>query len=174
MIDVLSVPNPTHLFKLGSLENLDSNKKIVEIVVPNWPVKLMTDGCATNVCASRNISQQLGLLSPSVRCSSHTADGTIKRISTSKTRNVSQITEFLPTFCTVMRFFLAKQRKSSIIKWRAASVECERSPPDDLFLYSYSILVNCLLTSCASHVFYLWRYDISRLEMREKVIFYVS
>ena len=105
MIDVLSVPNPTHLFKLGSLENLDSNKKIVEIVVPNWPVKLMTDGCATNVCASRNISQQLGLLSPSVRCSSHTAAGTIKRISTSKIRNVSQITEFLPTFCTVMRFF---------------------------------------------------------------------
>ena len=105
MIDDLYILNPPHFFKLGSFVNLNPNKKIVEIVVPDWPVQLMADGCATNVCASRNISEQLGLLSPSIKCTSHTADRTVKRISTSKARNVPQITGFLPAFCIVMRHF---------------------------------------------------------------------
>ena len=51
MVDDLSVPNPPHFFKLGSLENLDPNKKIAEIVVTDWPINLMADSCATNICA---------------------------------------------------------------------------------------------------------------------------
>ena len=51
MVDDLSVPNPPHFFKLGSLEKLDPSKKIAEIVVPDWPINLMADGCATNICA---------------------------------------------------------------------------------------------------------------------------
>ena len=35
MIDDLSLPNPPHFFKIGSLDNLDLNKNIVEIVVPD-------------------------------------------------------------------------------------------------------------------------------------------
>ena len=62
MVDDLSVPNPPHFFKLESFGNLDPNKKIVEIVVPDWPLNLMADGCATDVRASRDISEQLGLL----------------------------------------------------------------------------------------------------------------
>ena len=62
MVDDLSVPNPPHFFKLESFENLNPNKKIVEIVVPDWPLNLMADGCAIDVCASRDISEQLGLL----------------------------------------------------------------------------------------------------------------
>lgn len=105
MIDDLSVSNALHVFKSRSLENLDPNKNIVEIVVPDWPVNLMADGCSTNICASREISEQLGILSSSIRCTSHAAIGTIKRISISQARNVPQITEFLPIFCTVMHHF---------------------------------------------------------------------
>ena len=35
MIDDLSILNPPHFFKLGSFVNLNPNKKIVEIVVPD-------------------------------------------------------------------------------------------------------------------------------------------
>ena len=88
MIDNFSVSNPPHFFKLGSLENLDPNKRIIETVVPDWPKILMADGCVTNVCGSRDVSDQLGLLSPSIRWTSHTVNGIIKRISTTKTGNV--------------------------------------------------------------------------------------
>ena len=108
MIDNLSVPNPPHYFKLVSLENLYPNKKIVEIVIPDWPVNLMNDSCATNVCASRDISEQLGLLSPSIRCTSYAADGIIKRISTSKTRNV-------PAFSTVMCHFQLSRKSLALL-----------------------------------------------------------
>ena len=75
----------------------------------------MADGCATNVCASKYISEQRGLLSPSIRCTSHASDGTIKRISTSKTRNVPQITEFLPAFRTVMRHFQLRGKSLALL-----------------------------------------------------------
>ena len=114
MIYDLSVPNPPHFFKLGSLENLDPNKT-VEIVVPDWLVNFMADGCVTNLCASRDISEQLELLSPSIRCTSYVVDRTIKRISTSKTRNVPQITEFLPAFCTVMCHFQLSRKSLALL-----------------------------------------------------------
>ena len=105
MLNDFSAPIPPHFFKLVSLENLDFNKKIVKIDVPDWHINLMADGYVINVCASRNIPEQLGLLSSSIRCTSCAAVGAIKRISTSKSRNVPQILKFLPALCTAMCHF---------------------------------------------------------------------
>ena len=69
---------------------------------------------------------------------------------------------------------LAEQKKSNIIEWSTASVGYEKSPPDDPLPYLYGIHVNCLLTSCASLITYLWHYDISQLENRGKVISFMS
>ena len=78
MIHDFIVPLPPQFFKLSKLAELDVDKKIIKIVVANWPVNVMADGCPKNSCALNEKSENLGLLSPSIRCVSYAADWTIK------------------------------------------------------------------------------------------------
>ena len=41
-----------------------------------------------------------------MRCGSHAADGSLKRLASSITMNVSEVTEFLPPFPKVVRVVL--------------------------------------------------------------------
>ena len=80
-------------------------KKIIKIVIANWPVNVMADGCPTNSCALKKKSENLGLLSPSIRCVSYAADWTIKLMINSRSMNVPEISDFLPPFRTIMHHF---------------------------------------------------------------------
>lgn len=116
IVDDLNIPSPPLYFKLGKIEDeIDVNKKIIKLVVEDWPLNLMADGCSTNTCASNKISDELGLLSPSLRCVSHAADGTIKRMVNSKTMNVPEISEFLPSFRTILRHFQLSGKSTALL-----------------------------------------------------------
>ena len=64
----------------------------------------MADGFPTNSYALNKISENLGLLSPSVRCISHAANGTTKWMVNSRSINVPEISKFLPPYQTICNF----------------------------------------------------------------------
>ena len=82
------IPKPFKFFKIGRLKNLDIENKTIRITVPDWPASLMADGCATNVSALRQLSENISLLSLTIRCVSHAVDCSIKRKRKSKPMNV--------------------------------------------------------------------------------------
>ena len=82
------IPKPTKFFKIGRLKNLDIENKTIRITVPDWPASLMADRCATNVSALRQLSENISLLSLTIRCVSHAVDCSIKRKRKSKPMNV--------------------------------------------------------------------------------------
>ena len=63
----------------------------------------MADGCLKNSCPLNQISENLGLLSPSIRCVAHAADGTIEQMVNSRSVHVPEISEFLPSLQTIIR-----------------------------------------------------------------------
>ena len=81
------IPKLSKFFKIGRLKNLDIENKTIRITVPDWPAGLMADGCATNVSALRQLSENISLLSLTICCISHAVDCSIKRKSKSKPMN---------------------------------------------------------------------------------------
>ena len=69
---------PPQYFKCCKLICFDDNK--IQLEIEDWPVGIMTDGCATNIAASNQLTEYLGFLSPSIRCVVHAADGSVKRM----------------------------------------------------------------------------------------------
>ena len=69
------------------------------------PVILSADGCSTNTKAGKDMVQMYGLVCPSVRCSVHAADGSLKRMANSKTHSVPVVVDFLVSFRKVMKHF---------------------------------------------------------------------
>ena len=88
-------PSPPQCFKCCKLLHID-NKKI-QLEIEDWPVGIMVDGCATNIAASNQLTEYLGFLSPSIRCVVYAADGSVKRMSNSKTMNFPDLSAFFPT-----------------------------------------------------------------------------
>ena len=94
----ITVPEgiPPQVFKICSVDQVTKDK--IDLTAENWPVNINGDGCSTNNCASRNLSERYGILSPSIRCVVHAADGTIKRMVNSKTMNVDIYLNSCPSF----------------------------------------------------------------------------
>ena len=65
----------------------------------------MADGCLKNSCPLNQISENLGLLSPCIRCVAHATDGTIKQMVNSRSMHVPEISEFLPSLRTIICHF---------------------------------------------------------------------
>ena len=77
--------SPPQYFKCCKLIHIDDKK--IELEIEDWPVGIMADGCATNTAASNQLIEYLGFLSPSILCVVHAADGSVKRMTNSKTMN---------------------------------------------------------------------------------------
>ena len=94
---------PPQYFRMCSvvLDEADN----VQLEMNKWPVTIMADGCSANVSAGNKVSECFWLVSPSIRCGAHAADGSLKRLTNSKTMNVSEISEFVPPFCTILCLF---------------------------------------------------------------------
>ena len=97
---------PPQYFKCCKLICFDDNK--IQLEIEDWPVGIMTDGCATNIAASNQLTEYLGFLSPSIRCVVHAADGSVKRMTNSKTMNfpdLSELSEFIPNLKAILCHF---------------------------------------------------------------------
>ena len=104
---------PPQVFKICSVDQVTKDE--INLTAENWPVNINGDGCSTNMCASRNLSKKYGILSPSIRCVVHAADGTIKRMVNSKTMNVDYVSEFLPFYRTILRHFQQSGKSLAIL-----------------------------------------------------------
>ena len=77
-----------------SLVEVDLVAKNLHLKFDNWPVALIGDGCSVNKLAGKKLGEQIGLVSPNTRCTSHAATGSIRRLSTSKTMCVDEVVTF--------------------------------------------------------------------------------
>ena len=99
-------PTPPNYFKIGSLAAKDDDLKLIKIKVSEkFPVGNIGDGVAVNVKAARVLRDIYGFMSPDFRCSAHSASGTVKRLTTSKTMNVPEVTVVYECLRTVIKHF---------------------------------------------------------------------
>ena len=75
----------------------------------------MADGCSTNTVASNPLTEYLGFLSPSIRCVVHAPDGSVKRMTNSKTMNFPDLSEFIPTLQAILRYFQLSGRSTALL-----------------------------------------------------------
>ena len=50
----------------------------IQLEMNQWPMTIMADGCRTNFSAGNKISECFGLISPSIGCVAHAAEGSKK------------------------------------------------------------------------------------------------
>ena len=84
-IPEVDVVLPPAYFKSCVLDEAATNIENHEIYLNfnNWPVGMMGDGCFVNNAANDKLTDRFGLVTPAARCSTHAADGNIKRMSNS-------------------------------------------------------------------------------------------
>ena len=123
----------------------------------------MADGCLKNSCPLNQISENLGLLSPSIRCVAHDADGTIEQMVNSRSACswnlwVSAITSNNYTSSS------NKWQKSGFIEWSIACSRNEATSLNEILSYSNELFTYSSSTvsevTCAN----MWRASISRDE----------
>ena len=106
-------PRPPQFFEVCKLLHFDSAVHIINLEMPYWPLAVTADGCSTNVAAGDKPLERLGLFSPNMRCGSHAADGSLKRLANSKTMNVPEVSEWLVYFRKVMKHFKLSGKSTS-------------------------------------------------------------
>lgn len=109
----IPLPLPPDYFKCCKLSKLEQDRIYLEM--KHWPTSIMADGCATNNAANNKISDLLGILSPSLRCVVHAADGSIKRMTNSKTMNLQAVSDFLPALRSVLRHFQLSGKSTALL-----------------------------------------------------------
>ena len=83
--------------------------------MPDWPVVNNADGCSTNISADDKLIKLFGLLTATIRCVVHAADGSSKRLANSKTMNVQEVTDFVQNFRKVMKHFQSSAKSTSLL-----------------------------------------------------------
>ena len=107
----MPAPSPPKYFKCCKLLKIDSDSIYLEM--GNWSTCIMAGRNLTNLSTSNKLTTLLGLLSPPLCCAVHAADGFIKRLTNSKTKNVPEVLDFLPSFQSILRYFQLNGRLSS-------------------------------------------------------------
>ena len=83
---------PPQYFKLGLLKDVDEEKKVIKIQVSDKaPIANCGDGVTVNTKGARDVRNLYGLETPDYRCAELISSGTIKRLATSKTMNVPEV-----------------------------------------------------------------------------------
>ena len=99
-------PLPPTYFKLGTLVKIDEEKLEIHIELSkNMPIANTGDGVSVHKKAAQILLELYGMKCPDFRCAAHIAGGVMKRITTSKTMNVPEITTMYETLLTVIKHF---------------------------------------------------------------------
>ena len=109
----LVIPSKPKYFKMCSVASVEADN--IQLEMKKWPMTIMADGCSTNFSADKKISECFGLVSPSIRCVAHAADGSMKRLTNSKTVNVSKISAFVSPFCTIPCQFQQSGKRTCLL-----------------------------------------------------------
>ena len=109
-------PTPPSIFKCTTIENLDLEEKKIDLLFENWPVALVGDGCSVNTKAGEILTTQIGLVSPTTRCSAHAASGSIRRLTTSKTMSVPEVVTFANGLKPILKHFKLSGKSSALLQ----------------------------------------------------------
>ena len=113
--DIIAPSNLPLIFKCTTIQKLDLDAEVIELRFDEWPVALVGDGCSVNPKATEFLTQVFGLLSPGTICSGHSAVGSIRRMTTSKTMQVEAVVTFTEGIRPVLRHFQLSGKSSSIL-----------------------------------------------------------
>ena len=108
-------PAVPSLLKCCSLVNVDFIQKNIELLFDNWPVALVADGCGVNKKAGEVLAEQISILCPTTRCSSHAATGSIRRLTTSKTTSVDEVVTFALGLKPILKHFKLSGKSSALL-----------------------------------------------------------
>ena len=89
---------------MGALKEVcQETKEIFIDVDDNQPVGNCGDGVSVNTKAARLLSKLYGFTTPSLRCSSHACDGTLKRLARLKTMCVDEVKELYESLAPMIK-----------------------------------------------------------------------
>ena len=108
-------PVPPTLFRCCKLESVDFDKKDIQLCFENWPVALVGDGCSVNKKAGEQLTTEIGLLSPTTRCSGHAATGSIKRMPSSETMSVPEVVIFAGVLRPILKHFQWRGKSTALL-----------------------------------------------------------
>ena len=101
---------------MGTLSSCDFETKSINIQVHDRdPIGNIGDGVAVNNKAARVLRELNSFMSPDFRCAAHTASGSIKRLTNSKTMNVSEVTTCYETLRTVIKHFESSVKNKELL-----------------------------------------------------------
>ena len=96
-----------------------------------------------------------GLVAPSIRYVAHAADGSLKRLTNSKTMNVSEISEFVLPFHTILHHF-QQSEKSTCLLMKHLESRHENCSHDVILPDKSGLSAFCMYTSSWSTFTYMW------------------
>lgn len=114
-LDASEFPQPPEYFKVCRLLDWDSELKLINLEVICCPVIFSADGCSTNTKAGKDMVSKFGFVCASLRCTVHAADGSLKRLASSKTRSVEAVVQFVGCFRKVMKHFQASGKSTAAL-----------------------------------------------------------
>ena len=103
-VQTISLRHHQHTSNMEHCWRLTSNKKKFT-GSPDLPIAITGDGVASNVKAGRILRILYGFNSPDYRCAAHIASGVAKRLTTSKTMNVGEVTELHNVLRAITKHF---------------------------------------------------------------------
>lgn len=58
------IPLPPSYFRVCEIITFSEEQKLIQLVMPFWPVAVTADGCSTNIAAGNQLVKNIGLLTP--------------------------------------------------------------------------------------------------------------
>ena len=147
MDEELQIPIPPVYFKCCVIENIDMQGKKITLVMMFWPVGINADGCSVNNLASVKLVNVYGLVTPSARCGSHAADGSIKRMAKSQTYCVEEVKVLAEFFAKILRHFQLSGKSTCLLNNALSALDMK---PIHMMTWCPTRMSNLL--TCASQV----------------------
>ena len=112
---------PIKFFKQCKLLKIEGDT--LYLLCCNWPTCLTGDGCYVNLKGCRILHSDWGLWAPFVRCQSHSADGSIKRMATSKTMCVPLVVNMAKNLKILLKHFINSPLHTGVLKEAMRALE---------------------------------------------------
>ena len=95
---------------------MDFGTKNVELIFEHWPVANVGDGCRVNQKAGQDLTNNIGLITPTTRCSGHAASGAMKRLTNSKTMAVDEVVTFTEGLGPILKHFALSGKSTDSLR----------------------------------------------------------
>ena len=160
-------PSPLSIFKCTTYEHIDQKERKIELLFENWPFALIGEGCSVNKNAGKVLTSDIGLLSPTTRCSAHAASGTMHQITTSKTMSIPEVVTFTSGIKPILKHFQLSGKSSALLQ---QCLEIMDMKPSKLMTWCPTWMVNLLECNTQDFVSYFWNASNNWCQRRRSIL----